>query len=312
VFQIETQLNDWFEDKQQRIDAMNTEIAQAVLELVDSDKWQQFLEASTGFHQYSFRNQLLIAIQRPSASKVASKSFWLQHGRKLKPFGERGNGISILGGGKRRVVLRGEDGQPILDEEGNRQYQSFMSYRSVTVYDADQTIPIDPDDGVAMSLANRSDRTDDPERVQALLNFSRHLIEGAGYTIVEHPLSHNGRTDPANKIVKVDAGLGDLDKAMTMTHEMAHIYCGHVDGDILDYLTHRGQMEVEAEGVAYVLANHFGLAVHEDTTFYMAGWAQHYAKTNGLELEEALMAAGQNISTTVRRVLDGGEIDHDS
>jgi len=54
--------------------------------------------------------------------------------------------------------------------------------------------------------------------------------------------------------------------------ELAHIEAGHV-GDLPTYATCRGRCEVEAEGVAYVVAAAHGLDTSGYSFAYVAGWA---------------------------------------
>src|SRR4051812_33922987 len=63
------------------------------LEQGKSETLLRFLEFQARFHEYSFRNCLLIAIQRPDATYVAGFQRWKDLGRFVKK-GEKG--IAIL------------------------------------------------------------------------------------------------------------------------------------------------------------------------------------------------------------------------
>jgi hypothetical protein len=52
----------------------------AVEELRSSAGWQRWLSTRRHFHRYSLRNQLLIAMQAPDATRVAGFRAWLQLG----------------------------------------------------------------------------------------------------------------------------------------------------------------------------------------------------------------------------------------
>src|SRR4051812_44758928 len=53
---------------------------QAVNQLRSSAGWQRWLATRRHFHSYSLRNQLLIAVQNPDATRVAGFKAWLTLG----------------------------------------------------------------------------------------------------------------------------------------------------------------------------------------------------------------------------------------
>src|SRR5437879_536157 len=63
-------------------------VAQAVEQLRSSEGWQSWLATRSRFHKYSFGNQLLISLQRPSAVRVAGFRAWLDLGYSVRK-GER-------------------------------------------------------------------------------------------------------------------------------------------------------------------------------------------------------------------------------
>lgn len=64
-------------------------MANAIEELRSSEGWQRWLSVRRHFHSYSFHNQLLIAFQRQSATRVAGFRRWLELGYAVRK-GERG------------------------------------------------------------------------------------------------------------------------------------------------------------------------------------------------------------------------------
>jgi len=57
---------------------------QAVERLRSSEGWQQWLATRARFHSYSLANQLLIALQHPTATRVAGFRAWLKLGYCVK------------------------------------------------------------------------------------------------------------------------------------------------------------------------------------------------------------------------------------
>jgi hypothetical protein len=67
-------------ERQERREADRRRAAQAVEALKSSEGWQAWLHARSKFHNYSFTNQLLIAMQRPEATYVTGFRKWLELG----------------------------------------------------------------------------------------------------------------------------------------------------------------------------------------------------------------------------------------
>jgi len=76
-------------EREQRRAADRAFVQQAVEQLRSSDGWQRWLTTRRHFHTYSLRNQLLIAMQRPDATRVAGFKAWLALGYCVRR-GERG------------------------------------------------------------------------------------------------------------------------------------------------------------------------------------------------------------------------------
>jgi hypothetical protein len=73
-----TQLTD--AERVQRRAADRQFVQQAVEQLRTSDGWQRWVATRRHFHTYSLRNQLLLAMQNPDATRVAGFKAWLALG----------------------------------------------------------------------------------------------------------------------------------------------------------------------------------------------------------------------------------------
>src|SRR5882757_1903888 len=78
-----------------------------VEKLQSGDDWQRALDVQARFHNYSFGNCALIAMQRPDATGVAGFNAWRQLGRSVKK-GEKGIQILAPAGVGRREVERAD------------------------------------------------------------------------------------------------------------------------------------------------------------------------------------------------------------
>ena len=68
------------EERAERRRADREYARQAVEQLRSSQGWQRWLATRRHFHAYSFGNQLLIAMARPTATRVAGFRAWLKLG----------------------------------------------------------------------------------------------------------------------------------------------------------------------------------------------------------------------------------------
>ena len=77
-----------------QVEQLQADIERGVAELVEGEDWRRWLEVAARFPRYSFRNTLLIRMQRPDATAVMGYRAWQALGHQLRK-GEQS--ISILG-----------------------------------------------------------------------------------------------------------------------------------------------------------------------------------------------------------------------
>lgn len=87
----------------------------------------------------------------------------------------------------------------------------------------------------------------------------------------------------------------------TTLHEMAHICCGHtVPDQLVEYRTHRGLFEFEAEGSAYLLMNELG-----STDQFDAAESRHYIQ-EWLRGEEPPESSIKRVFSTADKIYRAG------
>jgi N-terminal domain of anti-restriction factor ArdC len=101
-------------------------LEESVADLASSEGWTRYLESRSRFHSYSFGNVMLIAFQRPGATRVAGYRKWQELGRQVRK-GERG--ISILAPMVRKVDR----------DDGTEPDRVVSGFRTVSVFDVSQT-----------------------------------------------------------------------------------------------------------------------------------------------------------------------------
>lgn len=60
----------------EKLKEITDRLEQGITELFDSERYKEYLRVMSKFHNYSFNNTLLIAMQKPDASLIAGFSAW--------------------------------------------------------------------------------------------------------------------------------------------------------------------------------------------------------------------------------------------
>ncbi|MFR1038884.1 MAG: ArdC family protein [Clostridium sp.] len=62
--------------EKQRVQELTNKLEQGLQDLFNSDSYRNYLSTMSKFHNYSFNNTLLIAMQKPDATLVAGYKAW--------------------------------------------------------------------------------------------------------------------------------------------------------------------------------------------------------------------------------------------
>jgi hypothetical protein len=119
-------------------------------DLFQSDKYKDYLDTMSHFHHYSSRNIMLINMQYPGATRVASYNLWKEKFNRQVKKGETGIRIFAPMKGKEPETklmekLDPETGAPLLDENGKAMLEEMtaltngVKFKLVPVFDVRQT-----------------------------------------------------------------------------------------------------------------------------------------------------------------------------
>lgn len=204
-----------------------------------------YLETVSKFHNYSLGNQLLIAFQRPDATRVAGFHTWKSLGRFVKK-GEKG--IAILAPMTFKGKNKGDDG-----ESDNT--ISYVRFRSVTVFDVSQT----DGDPLPEIGTTKGDPGVNLDRLKKFITTSGITLE---YTDDIRPAlgtSSGGR-------IRIALGLSPAEEFSVLAHETAHELLHHGK----DRPTSKTVRETEAEATAFAICKHIGLETGSAAHDYIA------------------------------------------
>ncbi len=276
---------DDYPDASERLKAATDKLEAGIAELFDSGRYTEYLTTMSKFHQYSFRNVLLILLQCPNATKVAGFWDWKNKFQRSVKRGEAG--ITILAPTSYRrledVDEEGPDGRTVT----TRRLVEHRTFRTVTVFDVSQT------EGKELPSLT-TELTGTVERYAELTGALKKLSP-VPVMVEDFPGSAKGYFSAAEGRIVVRPGMSQTQTLKTMVHEVAHAKLHAVPSEL-----DRNSREVEAESVAYVVCQHFGVDTSEYTFGYVAGWSK------GREMVE-LKASLERIRTTAAQIIDGME-----
>ena len=254
------------------MDSIMQSLESGVEELFTSNRYQEFLKTMAKFHNYSFNNTMLIAMQRPDATLVTSYKNWQSMGRQVMK-GEKG--ITIIAPApykkmKKKEVLD-ENQRPIMGTDGKPKTEqvevTVPHFKAVTVFDIAQTSG-EPIQTLAPELLTAAVQDFD-SFMQAIQKISPVPIR-----FDEIDGNANGYYHNADKEIVIKKGLSESQTLKTAIHETVHAKLH--DKEIMESLgveKDRLTKEVEAESVAYCVCSSFGLDTSDYSFPYIAGWS---------------------------------------
>lgn len=285
----------------EKLKEITDRLEQGISELFESDRYKEYLSVMSKFHNYSFNNTVLIAMQKPDASLIAGFNAWKnEFGRNVKK-GEKGIRIIAPSPFKVRKQMEkidprtqrpviGRDGKPVTEEKE----VTIPAFKVVSVFDVSQTegreLPNLAVDALTGDVEKYKDFFAALEKTSPVpVGFEK--IEGGahGYYHLEE------------KRIAIDEGMSELQTLKTAIHEIAHAKLHDIDlnaplEEQADRPDHRTR-EVEAESIAYTVCQHYGLDTSDYSFGYVAGWS------SGKELTE-LKGSLETIRRTAAEIIN--------
>ena len=276
-------------------------LEQGIMELFDSDRYKEYLRVMSKFHNYSFNNTLLIAMQKPDASLVAGFQSWKNNFKRNVVKGEKG--IKILAPSPFKIKQEmekidpatqkpviGADGKPVKEEKEI----TIPAFKVVSVFDVSQTEGKElPDIAVDML-------TGDVERFKDVFAaLEKTSPVPIGFEKIEG--NSHGYYHLEEKRIAIDEGMSELQTIKTAIHEIAHAKLHDIDPNAPKEeqagRPDRRTREVQAESVAYAVCQHYGLDTSDYSFGYVAGWS------SGRELDE-LKSSLETIRSTAAEIIN--------
>jgi len=288
---------------EEKLKALTEKLESGVKAVFESEQYKTYLKAMSKFHKYSFGNIMLILMRCPNASAVAGFNKWKKDfGRTVKK-GERG--IAIIAPTPYKKLVEREkidpvSKKPIIGQDGKAEKEAVFlqlnSYKVAYVFDVSQTEgrPL-PSYGV--------------DELKGIVDNYDSMLKAitASSPVPVHfrpPEESKGCYKHKEQAIYINEGMTHIDTLSVLIHEIAHaklhalpVKYGEITGK---HQKNRRTREVEAESVAYVVSQHFGIETGESSFAYITGWSK------GKELDE-LKSSLDCICSTAGKIIDNIE-----
>lgn len=282
-----------YDSYEEQVNAFKAEIVSTYESINTRERLTELLNTMAKFHNYSPINQLLIHAQNPSVNRVAGFKKWQSEFERTVKKGEKA--IRIFAPSQRKVEQTDKDGNVMTGVDGKPLTRMrTVGFRLVAVFGDTQT------EGKALPQPHTLTETPPDGFIDDLTS----AIEAEGYTVRYEDTGFAGGWASTNGEVVINSHASPASRAKTLAHELAHIKAGHVQRD--DYHSGpggcRGEMEMEAESLGYLLCRSNGMSteITESTTAYIKGWA---AQSNGKTAEDSIKA----VSGVFKEMMSSGQ-----
>ena len=268
-------------DRKQQMKEITERLEQGVKEIFTSEMYTTYLRTMAKFHNYSFNNTLLIAMQRPDATLVAGFNAWKNKFNRYVKKGEKG--IQIIAPApikevEEREKIDKDTGLAVLNENGEPEMERVENvvprFRVTTVFDVSQT------DGEPIPSLEVNELTASVKDY-ALLTAAIEQVSPVPIRFDEIEGDAKGYYSDIDKEICIQVGMGESQTIKTLIHEVAHAMLHNSDfmkqnGEEKDRLT----KETEAESSAFTVCSALGIDTSDYSFPYVASWA------SGKEMKE--------------------------
>lgn len=277
--------------------ALAEHLKEGMKNYLDSEQFRSFLDTMSKFHNYSLNNIHLLKMQNPNVSQVASFNKWKTDFERTVKKGSKALKIWVPYQVKTKISANQNElsFSPSENEMEDKEV-TVTRFKLGNVFDVSQTEGKELPKAINELTGSVKDYEDLYRAAKAVSMDNQVPIS---FEDIKKE-SANGYYSPDENRIVISKGLKGQEHILkTIFHEMAH-------SDL-----HRGtnaqygddqyrKQELQAESVAYVVANHFGF----DTSSYSFGYLAIWAKDkNGFEdMVEQLQVVQKEAKSLIDRM----------
>ncbi|KST79086.1 LtrC-like protein [Lactococcus lactis subsp. lactis] len=256
---------------QKDLKGIEEHIKSGIANYLDSETFKNYLDFALQFRQYSYRNKILIQSQNPKASLVAGYRAWQDKGRQVQR-GEKALKIFVPS----LAAKKDKDGNYSRDKEGNV-IKEVKGFYLASVYDVRQT----EGEPIPKPIYELEENINNPQKfdwyIKAITKLSPVPIQFA-----EIKGTAKGFFVPSEKQITIRPGMSESQTIKSMLHEITHSIL-HDNNVPVFGSSEYARQEIEAESVAYMIANSLGIETQEYSFGYLASWTDLGLSLENLE-----------------------------
>lgn len=277
--------------------ALAEHLKEGMKNYLDSEQFRSFLDTMSKFHNYSLNNIHLLKMQNPNVSRVASFNKWKTDFERTVKKGSKALKIWVPYQVKTKISAnQNELSFSPSENEMEEKEVTVTRFKLGNVFDVSQT------EGKELPKAI-NELTGDIKDYEDLYRAAKAVSMDNQVPISFEEIkreSTNGYYSPDENRIVISKGLKGQEQILkTIFHEMAHADLHRGTNAQYGDDQYRKQ-ELQAESVAYVVANHFGF----DTSSYSFGYLAIWAKDkNGFEdMVEQLQVVQKEAKSLIDRM----------
>lgn len=260
------------EARKAEMEEITSKLEKGVKDIFDGANYQQYLNFCAKLPRYSANNQILIMMQKPDATMCQSFTNWKEVNRHVRK-GEKG--IRILAPAPYKMQKEQEkvdaSGKAVLDKDGEPVKETvevtINAFKPVSTFDISQT------EGEPIPTPGVDELTGSVEGYETLLAAIKEVVPvPISFEQIESGAKGFYHLEE-NRIV-VQEGMSEAQTVKTLLHEASHQALHSKEAmDSAGEKKSKNQKETEAESVAYVVCQHYGIDTSDYSFPYVATWS---------------------------------------
>ena len=252
---------------------------------LDSDTYKNFLSCFSSFNDYSQKNMRLLLAQLPTATMVAKASDWKNLGR----YPSKGTkALRIYG--PNPEYKKDAEGNYLKDEKGKKiPTGNIAGWKLVPVFDVSQTHGKE----LPKPIYELTENFKEPKHFLSIFNAVKNCTTAS---ISLQEISREGVRGFYNHdthSIVIRKGMNQYQTLKTEIHEVAHSLLHQKTSEFIP----KEQKEFEAESVAYIVCQNYGVDTSDYTFAYLSSWTNKGERI--VDFENSL----KTITNTAREII---------
>ena len=261
------------EARKAEIEEIGKKLEQGVKDIFNGENFKKYLAFCAKLPRYSVNNQILIMMQKPEARMCQSYTGW----KEMKRFVKKGEkGIRIMAPAPYKMQQeqdkKDDRGNKVLDKDGEPVKETVEvtvnAYKPVSTFDISQT------EGEPVPMPGIDELTGAVEGYKDLLAAIQEVVP-VPISFEQIESGAKGFYHLEENRIAIQEGMSEAQTVKTLLHEASHQALHSREAlEQSGESKSKNQKETEAESVAYVVCQHYGIDTSDYSFPYVATWSQ--------------------------------------